>query len=153
MESILVAILAALLGLAALSIGLKIIRTSRMVKRWPTVTGTVVEREVALSMTGSVSTPGTRYQARVKYAYVVADQEYVSDKIIAYGTLTGSHAAMQKELDGLSGPVEVHYDPANPAEACLKREPAWWAFGALAAAASCFLVSLVTLVTLAAPGK
>ena len=39
---------------------------------------------------------------------------------------------------------------ADPAEACLRPDPAWWAFTAYAAAALCFLVALVMLVTLAA---
>lgn len=147
MESIFAIIFSLLIGGAALSSGVTIIRVNRKVKRWPTVAGALVDREIVLSSAGSVARVGSRYRATVKYTYDVAGQHYTGDKIIPFGYITGSQDAMQKELDGFNGPFEVRFDPENPADACLKIGPSWWAFGSLAAAALCFLVGLVTLVT------
>jgi hypothetical protein len=153
MESILTIIFSLLLGGVALSVGLKILRVRRQVKQWPTVVGTVVDRGVELSSVRPVSTPGSRYRATVKYTYEVAGQHYEGDKILPLGNFTGSRAIMQREVDGFGSSVQVRYNPGNPAEACLKNEPAWWGFGILAASALCFLMGLLTLTIWLVPGK
>lgn len=153
MENILSLLMALLIGGLALYSGLSLRRAGRKVRDWPTVPGTIVERGVEQSAVGSVSTPGRRYRAKVRYTYVVDGRSYEGDQILALGNLTGTQHAMQKEVDGLQSPVEVRYNPANPAEACLRTVPTWWAFGAFGGAALCFLVGLVTLVSMLAPGK
>lgn len=153
MESIIAIIFSLLIGGAALAIGLNTMRVNRRVKRWPTVEGTLVDRDVVPSTGGSVTNSGPRYQAKVTYTYEVAGQSYAGDKIVAYGNITGSREAMQQEVDGFSDRLAVRYNPENPADSCLKAQPSWWAFGALAGAALCFLVGLITLTTLVSPGK
>lgn len=147
MESIFAILMALLLGITALSVGFKTVRVSRQVKRWPTVPGTVIERAAELSAAGTVDTSGARYRAAVRYTYDVAGQTYIGTAILAYGTLTGTREAMQAYLDGLTNPVTLHFNPANPAESCLQAQPAWWAYGALAAGMLRLGVALLMAVT------
>jgi hypothetical protein len=142
-----------LIGGIALYSGLSILRANRQVRGWPTVPGTLVERGVVPSTAGSVSSPGRRHRAMVRYTYVVDGRPYEGDKILALGGLTGTQTAMQKEVDRLADPIEVRYNPLNPADACLETVPSWWALGAFAGAALGFLVGLLTLVSMLAPGK
>lgn len=152
MESLIAFVFSLLIGGVAFFSGLNILRAGRRVERWPTVAGTVVERDVVLSTVGAVSTPGSRYRARVRYTYVVDGVTYEGDKILAVGGFTGSREAMQREIDRFDGPVEVRYNPENPAEACLKSVPSWWAIAAFGGAALAILVGLVQLVTMRSPG-
>ncbi|MFN3429908.1 MAG: DUF3592 domain-containing protein [Candidatus Sericytochromatia bacterium] len=148
MESFFSLLMALLIGGIALYSGISLVRTDRQVRGWPTVPGTIVDRQVVQSTVGAVSTPGRRYRAMVRYTYVVGGQAYEGDKILALGGFTGTREAMQKELDGFDSPVEVRYNPLNPADACLKTVPSWWVLGAFGGAALCVLVALVTLVSM-----
>lgn len=152
-ESVAAILLALLIGAASIYGGVSLLATRRRVEGWPTVTGTVIDRGVELSAVASPSTPGSRYRAIVRYAYVVNGQRYEGDKIFALGGLTGSKETMQREVDALPAALEIRYDPQNPADACLKLAPAWWAYAAFGGAALCLLVGLITLVSWLATGK
>lgn len=153
MENLLTLVMALLIGGGAMYAGLSIVRAGRHVRGWPTVPGTVIDKQAVPSAVGSVSTPGRRYRALVRYAYVVDGRRYEGDKILAIGGVTGTRQAMQQAIDAFGGSVEVRYNPRDPADACLKTVPTWWAFGAFAGAALCCLVGLMTLVSMVASGK
>jgi hypothetical protein len=152
-ENFFALVMALLIGGMALYAGLSIVRTGRKVRAWPTVPGTIIRRDVMPSTVGAASTPGRRYRAMVRYTYVVDGQTYEGDKILALGGFSGTREAIQKEVDRLGDSVEVHYNPTNPVDACLKAVPSWWALVAFGGAGLCFLIGLVTLVSMLTPGR
>ncbi|RYZ36613.1 MAG: DUF3592 domain-containing protein [Myxococcaceae bacterium] len=114
-----------LMGLALLGIGValafaggRMIYRSTASRSWPTVQGTVVESRVeTLRAKRSVS-----YRPEVSYRYEVNGTPYTSDTFAfdghASGGLTEAQAVTRHYPTG--APVTLHYEPADPAVACIQ---------------------------------
>jgi len=120
------AIIAFLVGALALWSAWHASRTMREARRWPTVSGTFLERGVGARM-GRVS-----HAPHVKYAYRVHGKDHVGDQLYLTARVGSSAAKIQKLVDSLPDPVQVHYDPASPDRSYLLDTPAWtyWMMGA-----------------------
>jgi hypothetical protein len=94
---------------------------------WLSTTGRIVSGAVESRRTGGggPGESGARvFVAKVSYTYTVAGRAYSAGRILAGGELnTSSRARAERRLELYSpgSPVEVFYDPHNPASACLER--------------------------------
>jgi hypothetical protein len=92
-------------------------------QHWTTVEGRVVESRVETRVEPGADRPGTRYGARVVYAYRVRDRELRGERIRFGGTLWRvDPAAAERDLAPypLGGTVTVHHDPKRPEESVLE---------------------------------
>jgi hypothetical protein len=91
---------------------------ARQVLDWPTVEGRFIERELEVMHDRE---SGNTYRVRVRYAYSVSHQEYVSDELAPGYLASDDQAKQQRIYDKLmSGNyVQVRYNPARPAKAVL----------------------------------
>jgi hypothetical protein len=106
----------------------------REARGWPTVPGTILERGVGERLDKNAHVP------HVRYRYVVASRTYENDQVFAIRR-TGLQADEARKLvDGLPDPVPVHYDPENPARACLVMNSLrmFWMILAFSVAVLCF---------------
>lgn len=123
-----------LMALAAAAFAFAIMRQVRVSRSWSKTKGRIIlsrtERFAVsaakrkASSTKDSSPPETH--RRINYAYRVGDIEYGSDRINFglgnsgtiefYGTATAARYSQ-------GSPVTVYFDPANPAQAVLEREP------------------------------
>lgn len=94
-------------------------------QKWPSTAGQIIEARVTRSThTDTDGDTSVSYAPYVRYTYQVAGQEYTGEKI-TFG-FKQTHNQEQKAQQALArfplgGQVSVYYDPANPAEAVLKR--------------------------------
>lgn len=153
METLFVIVFAFLLAITAFALALEQRRVARQVAAWHRVQGRLVSREVVPSAVGSTSAPGRRFTPAVRYTYVVDGREYTGDRLLARGTISGMRENVLRVVDALGDPVEVRYNPANPAEACLQAPPGWWVPGLFAAAAFAGFIAFATLVTSFGSGR
>lgn len=105
------------IGLTVLGYGARAWWKSHQVAEWPTVQGTLLEREFSEES----DSDGTTYRAKVRYTYTVAGRRYDSDRL-AFGYMASSgRASHQAIYDKLmrGETVRVRYDPDNHAEAAL----------------------------------
>jgi len=119
------ALIAFLVGALALWSAWHSYRIMRDARRWPTVSGTFVERGVGARM-GRGS-----YAPHVRYAYRVNGKDYVGAQFYLTARVGSTATKIQKLVDGLPNPVQVHYDPAKPDRSYLLDTPAWtyWTMG------------------------
>ena len=103
---------------------------------WPSVQGQVQNVRVVKN-----STSGTQgsYHYAVTYAYQVDDQTYTGNRYSLgqasraskrYPSRSEARAASRRNYP-VDNPVEVYYDPANPASAVLQAGLNWATFGPL----------------------
>lgn len=105
------------IGLAMLGYGARVWWKSNRVAEWPTVQGTLLERE----LTQDSDSDGTTYRVKVRYAYTVGSYDFQSDRI-AFGYMGSSgRASHQAIYDKLmrGETVRVRYDPADHTQAAL----------------------------------
>jgi len=132
-----VAIFVLLIGIAAVVGGITLMSASRKARSWPVVTGRITERTVGPSTTTGASRPGRYFEPRVTYDYTVAGKSYQGHRI-AIATAAYDEDKARAVANELPDSVEVHYDPANPADAVLQPSSIGMSvlvliFGALAA--------------------
>jgi hypothetical protein len=139
-------LVAVFLGVAGL-IGyfmMRQLRSALASRNWPAAPGTVLSGTVqALSERHSDGT-STYFVPRLRYAYEVDGRRYEGERI-RFGQIRESERGARKVLEQYpaGSPVEVRYDPANPAEATLEAKTAGLGlmlFG-LAAIAAVFAIS------------
>lgn len=123
------------MGAAALLIFLAMHAYSKMAQDWPFVAGKVVVSRVERSTDGDSGDGGTHrsYAPVIEYAYEVAGNTYRSRQVKLGFTSSGSESWAKRVAAKypVGGPVEVHYDPANPGIAALDNPTGltWLAFG------------------------
>ena len=93
---------------------------------WPSTQGQIESTEIKQNTsTDSDGYTSTTYKPLIMYSYSVMGQPYQSDRI-AFGFTQsyGKTAKAQEVLNKypLNAPVNVFYDPDNPAEAVLERK-------------------------------
>ena len=138
-------IFAACFGLVLLLAFFGIRHMKTVADKWP-----VVQGEVELSTTESHRDTDngrtrTYYAPVVEYSYTVNGNIYRSRRINVSDTTSGSQAFAQKVATRYpeGNAVEVHYDPANPANAALEN-PTGVSWLILAVAAACFGIAIYT---------
>jgi hypothetical protein len=130
-------------GAVGLFVGITLARGALRFRKWPTVSGRIVERE-AQARPELAGHRMAQYEARVRYEYVVGGRKYVGTRLRA-GTELESREAAQRDLAKIPDEVTVHYNPQNPAEAYLLGEPWIYALMALAVGGVTSLLGLAML--------
>ncbi|CUA85294.1 Protein of unknown function (DUF3592) [Gulbenkiania indica] len=124
--------------------------TADAATRWPTVSGIMLESalEQRDRQGGDADRP-PGWRAVVRYRYTVNNQTYESTRRRFPEPGFGSNRAEAEAVltrYPVGGPTTVHYNPANPAEACLEPGDSWPAklgrYLALAVAAVSLLFAL-----------
>jgi len=121
------ATLTGLMGLAALLIGFAVWRRISRAGNWPAVPGVVTFRGIeevfdSVGTSGSASRASS-FRTNIEYAYTVDANTYTGRQIRLGVATSGSKASAQAVADRypVGAPVEVHYDPGNPADAAIER--------------------------------
>jgi hypothetical protein len=104
------------MGLACLFGGYRLHRHRSEFPKWPTVQGRIARKEVRLS--GEMSPPFS-YAPDVVYVYEVDGKTYFGKEIWWGGEVAWKLDYTKRFLESLPDVVTVHYNPKNPAEACL----------------------------------
>lgn len=126
------------MGAAALLIFLGMHAYSKAAQDWPFVAGKVVVSSIERSTDGDSGGGGTHrsYAPVIEYAYEVAGNTYRSRQVKLGFTSSGSESWAKRVAAKypVGAPVEVHYDPGNPAIAALDNPTGmtWLAFGVAA---------------------
>ena len=91
---------------------------------WPTAPGEITHASIEESVSSDDDGPSTSYQPKIAYSYQVAGVSYEARRLTFGAQRTGSRQSAQKALDAYPAgkAVQVHYNPANPAEAVLTVE-------------------------------
>lgn len=119
------------IGAVPLYLGWRARRLADAVKRWPSVSGTLLVCE--LVSTNDSDGPGLFHEVRVCYRYSVQGIEYESSRVaFAYGA-TKQEAMHQRIYERLKSgsTVPVYYDPQQPSLAALTadKDSSLWVFG------------------------
>ena len=140
-----VTIFAACFGLLVLLFVIASWRRSRQATDWPVVRGTVLSSGWEKVKTTEDRRTSTSYAPSVEYRYSVNDVAYTSRQIKLGMTLSSSQAYAEKVAGRYpkGGPVDVHYDPANPSVAALEN-PTGLNWLLLAVALACFGLAAYT---------
>lgn len=105
-------------GVMLLVSGARGTRMTREARQWPTVDGTILTSRCT---DYSDWDNGARYLAEVTYEYAVGERSYRGDRI-AFGYDGGGWRAPNERIAKrlvVAKPVQVRYDPRNPAVAVL----------------------------------
>jgi Protein of unknown function (DUF3592) len=116
------AIFLLVLSCGAIAAGRGYVRTARRMRAYATTTGTVVAR--GLRTVGTDNREGRwgeggGYAPQVTYTYTVDGASYESDRV-SYARRGLKRSLAEQRLAEIPDAVEVHYDPAAPADACLE---------------------------------
>lgn len=116
-------------------------------EKWPTAQGTILESEVAESRTRAGSS-SRMYEARVRYEYKVNGQKIKGDQVTFMDGSSSNRSDAAHVVNRLPvGKVlPVHYNPANPHEACLSNEVGKMPWLMMGGGAVGLLMSLRTLI-------
>lgn len=126
------AIMLGVMGLIALLIGVAASRAAKMTFDWSSTWGVVEESGVEDFETYDNNRLRTHKRASIVYSYTVNGHQYKSQRIAVHGWKAASNIGafvsgpVKKFPPGK--PVEVFFNPANPAEAVLERRVAGGGF-------------------------
>jgi Protein of unknown function (DUF3592) len=97
------------------------VRSARASRSWPIAPGTVLSGTVETVTERDSDGTSTYFTPRLRYAYEVSGRRYESERI-RFGQIRESERGARKVLERYpaGSPVEVRYDPANPADATLE---------------------------------
>lgn len=114
------------IGIVIIVISIRARKKAEASQNWPSAQGQIIATEIKKDVSEDAEGyTTTTYKPVITYSYNVMGQTYQSDKI-AFGMTTsyGRMAKAQEVLDQypLDSPVNVYYDPDNPAEAVLERK-------------------------------
>lgn len=90
-------------------------------RRWPTTAGEILDSGLDEDSDG--------WGPRVRYAYIVKEKRYTSDRLYFYLSTQSSAKDARKHLSPypVGKAVTVYYDPREPQQAVLdRRVPLWW---------------------------
>ena len=119
MKQRLVAIVVLVIAAAAIIAGVTMMSASSAARGWPVAPGQIVERGVGPSTTSGASRPGRYFEPRVTYRYTVGGKPYSGHRI-GLGTAAYDEDQARRVADDLPERVDVHYNPADPADAVLQ---------------------------------
>jgi hypothetical protein len=108
------------LSFAALLFSISMGKRSLRLLRWPQTTAAILDKEVVRSDKALGPTPSARWEVRLSYTYSVNGKEYRGDKIWPYLEVLNKENAA-KLMNKLETGIPVYYNPADPAEAYLRR--------------------------------
>ena len=131
-------------GVLALSFGIRLASESSAKKKWPVVTGRLVERDIQRNER-AVGRAGAYYEPKIKYTYAVDGREYVGGQMYSRAGQSYGHDTIKKAVDELPGEVPVHYDPRDPASAFLLLTSTGYAVLAIVLGAVCALLGVGAL--------
>lgn len=116
-------------------------------EKWPKAQGTILESEVAESRTRAGSS-SRMYEARVRYEYEVNGQKIKGDQVTLMDGSSSNRSDAVNVVNRLPAgkAVPVHYNPANPHEACLSNEVGKIPWRMMGGGAVGLLMSLRTLI-------
>lgn len=118
------AILLTFLGVAMVIGGVTYFVRAMRTRAWPTVEGRVIQREVR-ETPNPAADRWAAYEPVVTYVYEVAGKRHEGHAL--YVTLRFYPEPDARALvDSLPDPVQVRYDPANPANAVLFNDAYFW---------------------------
>ncbi|MCC6739827.1 MAG: DUF3592 domain-containing protein [Planctomycetia bacterium] len=116
--------LGVLVGLATVALGAW--ETWRAAEResWPVVSGVVVRVEIRTDRVANGKPADSRVAT---YCYTLNDRPVIAEQSLAVPNLPITRKWRENKLRSLrSGPTQVHYNPANPAESWILAEPPLW---------------------------
>lgn len=125
-----VATLAGLMGIALFLLSFAAWRRASRAAGWPVVPGVVtfsgVEEKKGSIGTGTNRSSMTTFQANVAYTYTVDGNTFTGRQLRLDMTMSGAKSAAEVVAAPypVGAKIEVHYDPANPADAALERSAA-----------------------------
>lgn len=125
METIFAGSFALLIGAVGLCTGFKQLRNRKLLDRWPTTSGRVIERGIFEPQVPA-GTPAYRYAPLIRYRYEVNGKEFVNNYIHPKRIQLPRHSTRawaQKRADEIADEVVVHFNPADPAESFLFQTP------------------------------
>jgi hypothetical protein len=138
------------LGLAFASVGYAYSALARRMRSYKSVSGEVIEREVAVVPSGDTTTgrwgEGGGYTPQVTYRYVVDGVEFESNKI-ARAIRGYKREIAERKLAAIPEQVVVWYDPNQPSEAYLQRHGPALGYAILALGVALVAGALVSLVS------
>jgi len=121
-----------------LYLGLRVVWRVRASRKWPSVNGSIVSREIRRAW---FSGEYTTHSPEVTYRFTVSGKEYTGN-VIQFGLLKGDERKAQSILGPytVGSPVLVYYFPDNPCLSVLQAGPgsAAWAFIAAGCLGLCF---------------
>jgi hypothetical protein len=113
-----------ILGLLALifgGVGVGISVPSFRARGWPTVQGTILSSTIH---TQRGSKGGSTYACRVSYTFQVNGARYEGRKLDALEVHSSGRGAHEDQATFAPGkPCQVHYNPDDPSESCLRPGP------------------------------
>jgi hypothetical protein len=110
---------------------------NRKSRKWPSVSGTVVERGIE-----PMQSDARTFTPRVRYHYTVAGREYAGHQVYRTGRAGSMKQSAQRLVDGLPDSIPVHYNPEDPSQAFLLANPSWIFWVAIASGAVAFVWGL-----------
>lgn len=123
------AVLVLLMALALIQDRVRLLLAGLESADWPTVTGTVVD---ATATTVAGAQVGLGWRVRISYEYEVGERNFSGDRL-RFSRRLGGRTREQAEQAVVSyapgGPIEVHYDPEQPARSVIVPGPdrrAWF---------------------------
>jgi len=125
METIFAGSFALLIGIVGLWTGFKQLGNRKLLDRWPTTSGSVIERGV-FEPPGPAGTPAFKYAPLIRYRYLVNGKEFVNDYIHPKRIQLPRHSTRawaEKRAAEIPDDVNVHYNPADPTESFLFQTP------------------------------
>lgn len=125
MEAIFAGTFALVIGVVGLWTGFKQLRNRRLLDRWPTTSGRVIERGIFEPQVPA-GTPAYRYAPLIRYRYEVDGRELTNNYIHPKRIQLPRHSTRawaQKRADEIPDEVVVHYNPDDPSESFLFQTP------------------------------
>jgi len=137
------------ISLGAIVAGRGYTNLARRMRSYGTTRGTVIGKEPAKVPSGDTTTgrwgKGGGYHPRVTYTYTVAGMSYTNDKV-TFAIRGLKRELVEQELAVWPDEVDVHYDPANPQEAYLKKHTPTLGRGLIAGGSIGVLFGLIVLI-------
>lgn len=125
MESIIAGSFALLIGVVGLWTGFRQLKNRKLLDRWPTTSGRVIERGIFEPQVPA-GTPAYKYAPLIRYRYEVNGMELTNNYIHPKRIQLPRHSTRawaQKRADEIPDAVVVHYNPDDPLESFLLQTP------------------------------
>ena len=128
-------------GVLSMAIGAIIYFRNRDVKKWPTTTGTILEKQVIRARHQSTTGSNPTYEVQVVYTYTVDGVPYTGKQLspLSHGY---TQPRAQKIMNDLGTTIPVFYNPKRPEQAYLRGENPIWALTAFAVGILMIVVGL-----------
>ena len=148
MEKIASGIFSLMLGCVGLWTGFRQLKNRRLLSKWKTTPGRVIERGTYQPKIASLSASAFRYSPLVKYSYQVNGAEFINDSIHPTRIQLPRHSSRkwaQKQADAFPAEVLVYYNSDDPSESYLLMTSRAVLVTVVAVGVLLILIGLVTL--------